>query len=239
MRRPLAVAVALLLALTAAAPTAALAHQGNPNMKSVVRSLQPHVDGVSLQVLSGDDRFQLTNRSEETVLVQGYDKEPYARITPDGTVAVNHNSPAFYLNTDRYGVVTVPRKASAQATPDWHVLDKTGVFEWHDHRMHYMSRDVPPIVKDKTQRTKIFDYDIPLKIGAEQGEILGTLWWAPSKDGGAPMGAIAAFVVVLLAGIAAVVVVRRRRGRPDEPDGDDEDGGDGAPQPAAAAREAW
>ena len=42
MRRPLAAAVAL-LALTAAAPTAALAHQGNPNMKSVVRALQPHV----------------------------------------------------------------------------------------------------------------------------------------------------------------------------------------------------
>ena len=62
MRRPLAAAVAL-LALTAAAPTAALAHQGNPNMKSVVRALQPHVDGISLQVLSGDDRFQLTNRS--------------------------------------------------------------------------------------------------------------------------------------------------------------------------------
>ncbi len=185
MRRPLALAslAVALLALTAAAPTTALAHQGNPNMKSVVRALQPHVSGISLQVLSGDDRFQLTNRSDETVLVQGYDKEPYARITPDGTVAVNHNSPAYYLNTDRYGVVTVPKTASARATPDWQVLDKTGVFEWHDHRMHHMSRDIPPIVKDKSQRTKIFDYDIPIKIGATQGEILGTLWWAPVKDG--------------------------------------------------------
>lgn len=239
MRRPLAVAVAL-LALTAAAPAAALAHQGNPNMKSVVRALAPHVDGISLQVLGGDDRFQLTNRGKQTVLVQGYDKEPYARITPDGTVAVNHNSPAFYLNNDRYGVVTVPEKASAQAKPDWHVLDKTGVFEWHDHRMHYMSREIPPIVKDKTQRTKVFDYDIPIKIGAEQGKILGTLWWAPVKDEGTPVGAIAAFVALLLVGVAAVVVVRRRRGRgePGEPDGD-EDGGDSAPRPAPAAREAW
>jgi hypothetical protein len=241
MRRPLAVAVAL-LALTAAAPTAALAHQGNPNMKSVVRALAPQVDGISLQVLGGDDRFQLTNRSTTTVLVQGYDKEPYARITPDGTVAVNHNSPAFYLNSERFGAVTVPKTATARATPDWHVLDKTGVFEWHDHRMHYMSRDVPPIVKDRTQRTKVFDYDIPIKIGATQGEILGTLWWAPAKDGGAPVGAIVAFVALVLVGVAAVVVVRRRRGRGGpgarENDGDG-DGAPGAPQPASAAREAW
>ena len=45
--------------------------------------------------------------------------EPYARIAPDGTVLVNHNSPAFYLNTDRYGAVTVPKTANAKATPDW------------------------------------------------------------------------------------------------------------------------
>jgi hypothetical protein len=242
MRRPLAVAVAL-LALTAAAPTAALAHQGNPNMKSVVRALAPHVPGISLQVLSGDDRFQLTNRSKETVLVQGYDKEPYARITPDGTVAVNHNSPAFYLNTDRYGAVTVPKTATARATPDWQVLDKTGVFEWHDHRMHYMARDVPPIVKDKSQRTKVFDYNIPIKIGATQGQILGTLWWAPAKGGGAPTGAIVAFVVLLLGGVVAVVAARRRRG-PGERDGEDGEGPDDGvgPEPgppAAAAREAW
>jgi MYXO-CTERM domain-containing protein len=213
MRRPLAAAVAVAALATAAlAPTAALAHQGNPNMKSVVDDLQPRVPGVSLQVLSGDDRFQITDRSKTaTVLVQGYDKEPYAKITPDGTVTVNHNSPAYYLNTDRYGAVTVPRTANAKATPDWHVLDKTGVFEWHDHRMHYMSRGIPSIVKDKSAKTKIFDYRIPINIGGREGQILGTLWWDPVKDGGAPVGAIVAFVVLALAGLGAAVVVRRRR----------------------------
>ena len=244
MRRPLAVA-AVLAGLLATAPTAALAHQGNPNMKSVVDALRPRVPGVSLQVLSGDDRFQLTNRSKDTVLVQGYDKEPYARIAPDGTVTVNHNSPAFYLNTERYGAVTVPKTASAKATPDWQVLDKTGVFEWHDHRMHWMAQTVPTIVKDKSAKTKIFDYKIPIKIGADQGQILGTLWWDPAKDGGPPVGAIVAFVVLLLAGAGAIVVARRRRGGGgDGEDGSDSDGGapalDGpAPVPAASGREAW
>jgi len=222
MRRPLVVAsLAALLGLPAAAPTTALAHQGNPNMRSVVRALQPLVPGVALQVLSGDDRFQLTNRSTRTVLVQGYEREPYARIAPDGTVAVNHNSPAYYLNTDRYGAAAVPATARANATPDWRVLDKTGVFEWHDHRMHYMARGVPPVVKDKARRTKVFDYRIPIRVGAEQGQILGTLWWAPPAGGGPPAGAIVALVVLVLAGGAAVVVVRRRRAR------------------ARAPREAW
>ncbi|MDX6731298.1 MAG: hypothetical protein QOC54_1246 [Baekduia sp.] len=211
MRRPLAVATALSGLLAIAAPTAALAHQGNPNMESVVRAVRPSVPGISLQVLSRDDRFQLTNRSKATVIVQGYDREPYARLTPDGTVAVNHNSPAYYLNTDRYGAVTVPKTATARATPSWHVLDRTGVFEWHDHRMHYMARDTPPIVKDKAQRTKIFDYSIPIRIGSAQGAILGTLWWAPPKGGGAPVGAIVALAGLVLAGGAAVLVTRRRR----------------------------
>jgi hypothetical protein len=225
MRRPLAVAAAL-TALAAAAPTAAQAHQGNPSMRSVVRSLQPRVPGISLQVLSGDDRFQITNRSRQVVLVEGYEGEPYARITPDGTVAVNHNSPAYHLNTDRYGAVTVPRTATATATPDWHVLDKTGVFEWHDHRMHYMARGVPSIVKDRSARTKIFDYRIPIRIGATQGQILGTLWWAPAAGGGAPTGAIVAFAVLLAGGGAAVAVARRRRRR-------------GAVGGEAATGEAW
>ncbi|WCB91897.1 hypothetical protein DSM104299_00575 [Baekduia alba] len=244
MRRPLAAVAAVALVATASiAPTAALAHQGNPNMKSVVRDLQPHVPGVSLQVLSGDDRFQITNRSTTTVLVQGYEKEPYARITPDGTVTVNHNSPAFYLNTDRYGAVTVPKTATARATPDWHVLDKTGVFEWHDHRMHYMARGIPSIVKDKSARTKIFDYRIPIQIGGKEGQILGTLWWAPAKDGGPPTGAIVAFVVLVLAGLGAVLVARRRRRGADDGDDGDGDGqppaGEARPATAGSAGEAW
>src|ERR1700712_5489494 len=174
MRRPLAAFSAVVLAFAGTAvavPTAALAHQGNPNMKSVIRALTPHVPGVSLQVLGGDDRFQLTNRSTQTVLVLGYDGEPYARLTPDGTVSVNHNSPAFYLTTDRYGAVIVPKTARASAAPNWQVLDKTGVFEWHDHRMHYMARGVPGVGKDKAVKTKISDYDIPIKLGAVEGSI--------------------------------------------------------------------
>lgn len=227
MRRPLAVAVvALSSAVAALAPTAALAHQGNPNMKSVIDAVRPHPQGITLQVLGGDDRFQLTNRSGETVLVEGYDDEPYARIAPDGTVAVNHNSPAFYLNTDRYGAVDVPKTASAEATPDWQVLDKTGVFEWHDHRMHWMAKSIPGVVKDTSVKTKVSSYDIPIKFGSTDAHILGTVWWDPAPDGGPPVAAIVALAVLVLGGGAAVVVVRRRRREP-------------APVEVGSSGEAW
>jgi hypothetical protein len=245
MRRSLALALtAASLVAAALVPAAALAHQGNPNMKSVVNELTPHVPGVTLEVLSNDDRFQITNRSRDTILVQGYDREPYARIAPDGTVLVNHNSPAFYLNTDRYGAVTVPKTANARAAPDWQLLDKTGVFQWHDHRMHYMSTGIPTVVRDKKAKTKIFDYRIPIKIGAQEGQILGTLYWDPPKDGGAPVGAIVAFVVLVLIGGGAVFLTRRRRNGAGGSGGDD----DGqtpreeptTPQPAATGGgEAW
>jgi hypothetical protein len=53
--------------------------------------------------------------------------------------------------------VTVPASAGASDPPQWQVIDKTGQFEWHDHRIHWMSPVTPPQVKNKNKLTKIFD----------------------------------------------------------------------------------
>ena len=219
------------VALAAAGASAASAHTGNPNFRSVFDGLSPHaVPGVKIQVLGYDQNYQLINRSGKVVVIRGYQDEPYARLLPDGTVEVNHNSPAFYLNADRYATATVPATATASATPDWHVIDRTGQFIWHDHRMHWMSTSRPPAVKDPKKRTKIYDYAIPLTVGGTATTIRGTLFWVGPAGGGLPVGAIVAFVVLAVAGLALIVVVRRRRGAPDA----DADTGAG-PGPA----EAW
>ena len=208
MRRILfAVAVAV---ATCSASTA-YAHQGNPNMESVVRTVTPKTAGISLDVLGRDDRFLLTNRSDKTVVIYGYNDDQYARLLPDGTVQVNKRSPAYFLNDDRYADITVPASADADAPAQWTTLDKTGRFQWHDHRMHYMARGVPPSVKDKSKRQRIFNYEIPVQIGAKSGDIAGTLFWNPEPDGGPPVAAIVAFVVIVAASITAVVVTRRLR----------------------------
>jgi hypothetical protein len=207
MRRALALGVAV--ALLAASPAAA--HQGNPNFRSVVDAVTPTVRGLTLHVLNYDDRFELTNHSGQTVTVQGYDGEPYARVLPDGTVEVNKRSPAYYLNDDRYADVKVPASADPKAPPQWSVVDKTASLQWHDHRMHWMSKSMPPQVKDKSKRTKVFDYAIPLRVDAQRGAIRGTLFWQPASSGGAPVGMIAGLVALVLVGLGAVAVVRRRR----------------------------
>jgi hypothetical protein len=209
-RLRLVVALSALLAL-AAAPTAH-AHQGNPNYRSVIDQVAPKLPGVRLQVLSLDDRLELQNTSGKTVVVKGYQGEPYARILGDGTVQVNHNSPAFYLNNDRTSTGKVPASAKAGATPDWQVVDRAGRFQWHDHRIHWMSTIAPKQVTDKTKRTKVFDWKVPLQVGTTNASVEGTLFWAGTGGGGTPVGAYAGLALIALLGVGAVVLVRRRRG---------------------------
>ncbi|MGH2855302.1 MAG: hypothetical protein ACRDLF_14045, partial [Solirubrobacteraceae bacterium] len=175
MSRRLAVAVVLgALTLAPALPTRAQsAVQPNPTLESnnpindqgssyhyrtYVTRIVPSVPGLSLRVLEFADRLIMVNHTGKTVTVYGYQREPYARVLSNGTVEVNANSPAYYLNQSFYGEVAVPSSASPSATPRWSVLDRTGEFEWHDHRIHWMSPLLPPEVKDQGKRTKIFEW---------------------------------------------------------------------------------
>jgi hypothetical protein len=211
MSRLRVVAAAAALAALAAAPTAS-AHQGNPNFRSVIDAVRPAVSGVSLQVLNFDDRLELRNTSGRTVMVQGYDREPYARVLGDGTVQVNKRSPAYYLNGDRTGTATVPPTADPSAAPQWQTIDRSGDFQWHDHRIHWMGTGLPPKIHNKNVRTKIFDWKVPMQVGSSEGAIAGTLFYQPRPGGGPPVGAIAALVALALVGALATIVVRRRRG---------------------------
>lgn len=176
--------------------------------RSYITSVTPNVPGLSLEVLEFADRLVLMNHTGRTVTVYGYSGEPYARVQPDGTTEQNVRSPAVYLNTNFYANVTVPPSASASAPPKWVVVDKTGQFEWHDHRIHYMSPAIPLQVKDTGKRTKIFDWSVPITVGAQRGAIEGELFWVPESSK-APTAAILALIVIVA--VAFVLFVRRRR----------------------------
>lgn len=205
-------AAAIAVALCLAAVPAASAHEGNPSFRSTIRAIEPPASGVTAEIVNYDDSITLRNASGRTVAVEGYEGEPYVRIAADGTVAVNHNAPTYFLNEDRFAEgVDVPKSAGADAPPDWQTVDRTGRYVWHDHRIHWMSRSTPPQVEDDSERTKVFDWKVPLTVGDEQTTIAGSLIWVGEPASGFPIGAAVALGVVLLAGAASVVIVRRRR----------------------------
>jgi hypothetical protein len=212
--RRIALGAAVLALVPGALATSAAAHGGNPDFRSEFRTVQPAVPGLSVEVLNYDDRLLVTNRTGKTVLIRGYEREPYARIRADGTVEVNERSPSHYLNEERYGGTPVPADAKPEAAPRWSVVSKTGRFETHDHRIHWMSKEAtPPQVTDEDKRTKVFDWRVPIEVGARPAAITGTLFWEPSSGGGIPAAAIVALVVLALVTLALFVVSRRVRAR--------------------------
>jgi hypothetical protein len=201
--------VAAAAALLAAAP-AALAHQGSPNFLSQVNAITPAIPGVKVEVLNRDDRLLLQNTSGEDVVIEGYSDEPYARIDADGSVSVNLDSQAYYVNQERDGNVSAPAGVNSKGPPRWKEISRTGRFEWHDHRMHWMAASDPEQVKDRDVKTKVFDWKVPVTVGGRTGAIAGTLFWTP-PDSSLPLGAIFAFAGLVTLVCIAIVVVRRRR----------------------------
>lgn len=199
------------LACAAALAPAASAHEGDPNYLSQIKSVTPNDPGVKLTVLNRDDRLELLNTSGKTILIRGYQDEPYARIGADGTVEVNTDSEAYYLNRDRKGEETAPAGVDSKGPPQWKRISRTGRFEWHDHRFHWMGEGTPKQVKDESVRTKVFDWSIPIEVGGQPGRIAGTLFWTPQPGGGPPLAAVIAFAGIAIALSIAVFVVRRRR----------------------------
>jgi hypothetical protein len=210
----------------------------SPNYRSLITSVSPKVAGLDLQVLQFSDRLQLQNHTGRTISVEGYEGEPYARIEANGTVEVNKHSPAYYLNESFYGNVTVPSFASAKARPQWSVVDRTGQFEWHDHRIHWMSPVLPPQVKDKSKRTLIFDWQVPIVVAGQRGTVAGQLFWTPNSSS-APIAAIMIGGAIVVLGLLLVLATRRRRPPRHRPmHGDDEEGGE-PPAARSSTREAW
>lgn len=194
-----------------------IADQGSSyRYRSEITSVEPKVTGLGVQVLEFADRLLLTNHTGKTVTIYGYEGEPYARILANGTAEQNDRAPATYLNTNFYADVTVPSSANASDPPAWSVVDRTGQFEWHDHRIHWMSPVTPPQVTDKAKRTKIFDWRVPITVGTEPGAIEGELLWVPESSK-APTGAFVALAVVVVLSLLLVLVVRRRRARRSAP----------------------
>jgi hypothetical protein len=176
-----AAALAFVTTLTLAG--GAWAHRGSTQTGyvSTVSAVVPNVLGVNALVLGGDDRLRISNYSGKTVVILGYEDEPYLRFDSEGVWA-NTLSPAAHLNRFRRPRPLEPGVADASAPPRWRRVATGVTYEWHDHRIHWTGHQPPPGVQEHPDRIqRIFKWRIPGRANGAPFAITGFLGYAPDR----------------------------------------------------------
>jgi hypothetical protein len=200
---------AALAALVVCSAAAAHGGGGALGFRSKVTAITPATTGLSVTVVDYDDRLELRNDTGKPVVILGYQGEPYLAFR-DGHVYRNTRSPATYLNDDRFGKVALPKQADPKAPPEWEQVAPREDFDWHDHRIHWMSRTLPPKVqaaKDKPHH--VFNWTVPARLDGKPLTIAGTLDYQPTPNK-IPKPLIVILVLVIVLGAAAVWLRIRR-----------------------------
>jgi hypothetical protein len=125
------------------------------NVSSHVTAIRPPTPTVSAEIVGGNAFVRIRVRPGTTVVVHGYEDEPYLRIAADGTVAENTRSAATYLNRTLTGRVDIPPTVDKNAPPEWRTVASGGTYAWHDHRVHWMASGSPP---------QAVDWRVPLQV---------------------------------------------------------------------------
>lgn len=214
VRRAVALLLVTLAALAAGASPAAAHGRGSESTNFSSRVLQtPELPGVTWEVIGGDQYLAVTNTSDTEILVTGYSDEPYLRVGPDG---VFHNlaSDATYVNEDRYGEVVIPDEVGAGFEPRWEKISDGVTYAWHDHRIHWMSPQLPPMVVDTSKETLINPWTVPFSAGGEDYQVEGELRWVPPPS---PVPWLALAVVLTLPALLGL----RHRAAADEETADE------------------
>jgi hypothetical protein len=209
--RLLVVVLGALATLLVAGP--AVAHVGGgaagSDFDGRVLAVEPEVPGVAVRVLSFGDEFEVVNGTAVDVEVPGYSDEPYLRIGPGG-VWRNANSPATYINLDRYGRTTLPANADPTAEPDWVQVSTEPEYVWHDHRTHWMSEGLlpPAVAADPTREHLVSEWVVPMAHDGTEVQVRGELTWSPPPS---PWVVWPLYAVLALAAVAAGLLARGPR----------------------------
>ena len=126
------------------------------------------------------------NTSGKDVTIFDYQDppKPYAQLLADGTVQVNTNSEAYYLNEDRLGQTTVPTNLGAE--PKWKQLSTQLALRVArpPHRTGWASA-TRPASRTRTSSPRSTTGPCRSQVAGQKGTIAGTLTWVPLDEGGA------------------------------------------------------
>ena len=209
--RRLLVTVATALLWVLLAPTAAGAHGIDgveaTNYRTRITGMKPERGGLVVRVVEAGSRLELVNRTDEEVIVFGYQDEPYLRIDAKGGVFTNVRSPSTYISSDREGSLQPPPDADPSAEPEWERVADGLVARWHDHRAHWMSAKDPKMVSRAPDQQHVVypDWKVPIEVRGEKVTVVGDLTWVPGPSGAPWLG-----LAALLALATAVLAIPRR-----------------------------
>jgi hypothetical protein len=168
------------LGLVVAAADPALADPAGPtDYQSEIRSVEPATPTIDVGIIGGDSFFEMRVEPGTEAIVAGYQGEDYLWFRPDGVVLENQNSPARYLNENRYGIDGVPPGVRADAEPRWEQVATGGYWAWHDHRAHWMQSARPFGLGPGDQ---ILEAVIPIVVDGDTVEVTVISTWQPSPS---------------------------------------------------------
>ena len=175
----------VLLALAATPASAHTISGPRPtNYRSRVVAIAPAIPGITVRIVDLGAKIEVTNRTATEITVLGYVAEPYLRIGPNG-VFENLHSQATYLNRSRQnGTVPLGIDTSRGATPEWKKISGGHTARWHDHRIHWMSPQPPPIVAQSPGTFQhLSQQNVVFLHNGDRVAIAVALDWVPAPSG--------------------------------------------------------
>jgi hypothetical protein len=211
--RCVAIAVLLLVALGAAPPGAASAHGGGQPQpdaafyRTSLTGVAPAPKGVGVRVDPAGEWIELTNSGADEVVVLGYTREPYLRVTAD-RVDENQLSQTTYLNRSLFADSLPTAGESADVAPSWKQIGGTGTVRWHDHRIHWMGGvRPPPVDADPRHRHLVGTWTVHATAGGQPFDITGDVTWIGKPDSAEARQPIPTWLLTVLEGLAVLVCV--------------------------------
>jgi hypothetical protein len=132
-------------------PVPVAAHPPGPRIpdaayyRAELRDVTPAPAGVRVSVDPAGEWIELANTGPAEVIVLGYSREPYLRVTAT-TVQENQLSQTTFLNQSLFADSVPTGTDGGTVAPVWNTIGQHGSVRWHDHRIHWMGQARPPVV---------------------------------------------------------------------------------------------
>lgn len=190
---------------------AALAHGGGAPIPDAVyyrtgfSDVAPTPAGVTVRVDPAGEWIELTNVGPAVVVILGYTREPYLRVT-SSVVEENQLSQTTYINQSLFADAIPSGQDSGTVAPAWNQIGTNGAVRWHDHRIHWMGQSRPPVVdSDPGRPHTIGSWTVHATADNVPFDIHGDLQWI-GKPGGW-LAAVPGWVFYVVDSLVLVIAV--------------------------------